>query len=461
MGKVIAMKEKIKEYLENNLENIVSDLKGLMQINSVCSDPLPGMPYGEGSAKALDYIRQLSEKLGLKTRTFQNYAVTADYGKEDNEIALGILAHVDVVPEGDGWTYPCFDLTIDNGRAYGRGAIDDKGPAVASLYAVKALSELGVELKKNVRYIFGGGEEIGCNDIEYYQEQEALPDMLLTPDGEFPIVNAEKGIVQVFAQKDIAPSKLKALKCLGAVNAVPAKATAKVSGFLMDDVLEAIGKMTYPTEFKLEQDGGDIVITSIGKAAHGSRPQLGMNALTALLGLLSALEIETASELCTLFAYDEYNGKSFGVNFSDEVSGELTLALTVCDIDNNHIKIGLDSRFPISKTYDDVSKPVFAKLEALGFVIYDSHGMEAHYVDENSEFISAVKRAYKEIIGEEAKCICETGATYVHNTPSGVAFGPEMSGENNGMHSANESIALDRLVLLAQVYAQAIIEICG
>lgn len=455
------MKKKIEEYLNSNLDNIVSDLKGLMQINSVCSEPMPGMPYGEGSAKALEYIKQLSERLGLKTRTFQNYAVTADYGTPDKEVALGILAHVDVVPEGDGWTYPSFDLTIDNGRAYGRGAIDDKGPAVASLYAVKALNDLGIELKKNVRYIFGGGEEIGCNDIEYYQEQEALPDMLLTPDGEFPIVNAEKGIVQVFAQKDIASSKLKELKCLGAVNAVPAKATARITGFLMDDVLEAIEKMTYPTEFKLQQDNGDIVITSIGKAAHGSRPHLGMNALTALLGLLNALDIEIATELCTLFAYDEYNGKSFGVDFSDEVSGELSLALTVCDLENNHIKIGLDSRFPISKTYDDVSKPIIAKLEAIGFEIYDSHGMEAHYVDENSEFISAVKRAYKEIIGEEAKCICETGATYVHNTPSGVAFGPEMSGENNGMHSANESIALDRLVLLARVYAQAIIEICG
>lgn len=455
------MKEKIKEYLENNLDNIISDLKGLMQINSVCTEAVSDMPYGEGSAKALDYIRQLSDRMGLKTRTFQNYVVTADYGEPENDVALGILAHVDVVPEGDGWTYPCFDLTIDNGRAYGRGAIDDKGPAVAVLYAVKALDALGIKLKKNVRYIFGGGEEIGCNDIEYYQEQEALPDMLLTPDGEFPIVNAEKGIVQAFATKTLMPSKLIELKCIGAVNAVPAKATARITGFLMDDVLNAIGLMTYPTEFKLEQDNGDIIITSIGKAAHGSRPQLGMNALTALLGLLSELEIDEAKELCSLFAYNEYNGKSLGIDFSDEASGELTLALTVCDIEKSQAKIGLDTRFPISKTFAEVSEPITRKLEEIGYTITDTHGMEAHYVDENSEFISAVKRAYRQVFGEEAKCVCETGATYVHNTLSGVAFGPEMSGENNGMHSANESISLDRLVQLAQVYAQAIIEICG
>ncbi len=455
------MKEKIKNYLNENLGNMISDLKGLMQIDSVCSEPKRGMPYGEGSAKALDYIKTLSESIGLKTKNFQNYVVTADYGDSENEVALGILAHVDVVPQGDGWTYPCFDLTIDGDRAYGRGAIDDKGPAIASLYAIKSIDAMGVKLSKNVRYIFGGGEEIGCNDIEYYQQQEALPDMLLTPDGEFPIVNAEKGMVHIFAEKVLAPSKLRELKCIGAVNAIPAKATAKISGFLMDDVLEAIEKITYPTEFKLEQAGGEIVITSIGKAAHGSRPHLGMNALTALLGLLSVLEIEEATELCTLFNYSEYNGKSFGVDFSDEVSGELSLALTVCDIENGNAKIGIDSRFPISKKFAEVSEPICCHLNAIGYEITENDGMEAHYVDENSEFISAVKRAYKEIIGDDAKCICETGATYVHNTPYGVAFGPEMSGEDNGMHSANESIAIERLILLARVYAQAIIEICG
>lgn len=455
------MIEKINKYLNDNIDNMISDLKGIMQINSVCTDPVPGMPYGEGSANALEYIKKLSEGFGLKTRNFQNYVVTADYGDSDKEVALGILAHVDVVPAGEGWTYEPFDLTVNDGRVYGRGAIDDKGPAVAVLYAVKALNDLGIELKKNVRFIFGGGEEIGCNDIEYYQEQEALPEMLLTPDGEFPIVNAEKGIVQLMFKKKIESDKLIGISCPGAVNAIPAKATATVKGFTIDHILSAIESMPYRTEFKLEQNDGCVVITSAGKSAHGSRPQNGMNALTALLRLLSELGIDDATSLCTVFAYDEYNGKSFGVNFSDEVSGEVSLALTVCNTIDGELEFGLDSRFPVSKKAADISEPVTAKLNELGYEITKTSTMEAHYVDENSDFISSVKKAYEVIVGEKAECICETGATYVHNTPCGVAFGAEMLGEDNGMHCADESIAIDRLILLARVYAQAIIEICG
>ncbi len=455
------MKEQINKYLNENIDNMLDDLKGIMQIDSVCTEPIPGMPYGEGSAVALDYIKKLSEKFGLKTRNFQNYVVTADYGESEKDVALGILAHVDVVPAGEGWTYEPFDLTINDGRVYGRGAIDDKGPAVAALYAVKALSDLGIELKKNVRFIFGGGEEIGCNDIEYYQEQEALPEMLLTPDGEFPIVNAEKGIVQIFFKKKIESDKLINITCSGAVNAIPAKAVATVKGFAIDHILSAIENMPYRTEFSLEQNEGNVVITSAGKSAHGSKPQNGMNALTALLRLLSELDIEEATKLCTVFSYEEYNGKSFGVNFADDVSGEVSLALTVCNTNDGTLEFGLDSRFPVSKKASDIALPIVSKLSELGYEITKQNEMEAHYVDENSEFISSVKKAYEDIVGEKAFCICESGATYVHNTPTGIAFGAEMLGEDNGMHCADESIAIDRLVLLARVYAQAIIEICG
>lgn len=448
----------ISEYIDSHIDDMLGDLKGLMQIPSVADEAKDGFPYGEQSAKALRYISDLSESIGLKTANFDNYVVTADYG--DGEPALGILAHVDVVPQGEGWTKPCFDMTVENGTVYGRGAIDDKGPAVAALYAIKAIKELGITLSKPVRYIFGGGEEVGCEDIAYYAQQHKLPEYIVTPDGEFPIVNSEKGMIHIKAAKERARSKLVSLSCCGAVNAIPARATAVVASIMMDEITEAIA-MAGRQHIELRQLENGIELTALGKAAHGSRPEQGANALTGLLEVLKALGIPEAEELSELFPFDETNGSSFGVDFKDDISGELTLALTVCEITDTACEIGFDCRFPVSRSVDDVLGRILPRLGDIGYAPTEKQTMEPHYVDENTPFIAALGRAYEAVTGEEARCISETGVTYAHGVPQGVAFGAQMHGEENNMHSADENISVERLAMIAKVYAQAIIEICG
>lgn len=445
----------ISEYIESHIDEMLQSLRGLMQVPSVAEINKDGLPFGQQSAEALRYIKKLSESFGLKTENFENYVVTADCG--EGEPVLGILAHVDVVPQGEGWTKPCFDMTRDGGLVYGRGAIDDKGPAVAALYAIKAINELNIPLSKSVRYIFGGGEELGCDDIVYYAEHAKLPQYIITPDGEFPIVNSEKGMIHAFAKKKRMPSKLIALSCRGAVNAIPAKASASVSGFAREELLGAIGDRN----ISFENHDGSTVLTSVGKAAHGSRPEQGVNALTALLEVLKALGIPEAAELSELFPFRETNGKQFGVDFRDDVSGELTLALTVCEMTDTDIEIGVDCRFPISKKAEDVMSRVEPKLTSLGYEFTEKQSMEPHYVPENTPFIAALKRAYETVTGEEAVCICETGVTYAHSTEHGVAFGAQMHGEENNMHSADENISVELLKTIAKVYAQAIIELCS
>ena len=55
-----------------------------------------------------------------------------------------------------------------DGKIYGRGTADDKGPAIAALYAMRAVKELGIPVKKNVRLILGTDEECGSSDIRHY-----------------------------------------------------------------------------------------------------------------------------------------------------------------------------------------------------------------------------------------------------------------------------------------------------
>lgn len=448
------------EYFESYYDEMVSSLRGLIEIESTNGNSVDGKPFGEGASTALEYIKNLSESFGLTARNFDNYVVTADYS--DGDAKLGILAHVDVVPAGEGWSFEPFKLTESDGVLYGRGTIDDKGPAIAALYAAKAIKELEIPISSNFRYIFGSDEEQGGSDIQHYQSIEKFPELLLTPDGSFPIVNAEKGMAHVIFEgsKPDCDDKLVSFASGTAVNAVPATATAVLTLTSIDAVLDAIGMLSTTVHFQLEQNDNVLTIIATGKSSHGSRPERGDNALTALLSLLDNLGISIAHDLCKLFKHGEFFGEGFGIECEDEISGKLTLALTVCNIADNRMEIGLDCRFPISKASADIMPVIFGELEKLDLKVKQSDIMEPHYVDENSEFIQKLKEVYSLVTGYDAECLCEGGVTYVHNTKGGVAFGAEFAWENNNMHSADEHISKETFLANAKAYALAISELC-
>ncbi len=85
-------------------DEIIKSTQDIIKIKSVEAEPKGDMPFGEGVQKSLECALELSEKLGFSTKNVDNYAGHADFG--DGEEVLGILVHVDVVPEGDNWDYP-------------------------------------------------------------------------------------------------------------------------------------------------------------------------------------------------------------------------------------------------------------------------------------------------------------------------------------------------------------------
>lgn len=435
-------------------------LKELIAIPSVMGKSKINMPYGENSAKVLDVFLKKAAELGFKTKNIDNYAGTIDIGEGKPE--LGILCHLDVVDAGIGWNHPPFELTKSDGKLYGRGTTDDKGPAVSVLYGLKAAEETGL-IKKPVRFIVGCNEENGSDDLEYYCKKEALPEKLYTPDGQYPVINIEKGMIRGKFSKKLAENSPKKyiLKIHGGytVNAVPSEAFAEICGFSEDEI--NIGN-----DFLYEDLKDSIKIISKGVSAHASTPENGKNALTKLIKFLSHLDFDnqisdTLKSLFEIFPYGETNGEHAGVKCSDDKSGALTLVLSVLEFDGTNFEGIFDIRFPVSFKSDEINSKIQKTLQSHGFDYECILASEPHYVDENSDFVQSLLKVYENLTGEKGKCIAIGGGTYVHNTPGGVAFGAEMPGKEYNIHCADEYTVPEEMILNAEMTANAVIEICG
>lgn len=458
---------KIDKYIDDHVDLMLKDLGELIRIPSKRGEPVKNMPFGKACADVIEKARQQAEKIGLKTTNHENYMLECDYNESETE--LGIIAHLDVVPEGSGWTHEPFELKIENGNVFGRGAIDDKGPAEAVLYAVKALKANEVELSKNVRILLGAAEETGMEDLEYYRNKVGFPPIMLSPDGAFPVINVEKGLCQLEFSKDCTQSALgiyaKSFKSGSVINAVPSSACAEVSGISKAEADELIKGVNTSLTVTTESTDDGVRITATGRSAHGSMPELGDNALTGLIKILKAARlegeiIEALDGLYKLFPYNEGDGEHFGLKMSDNKSGPLTILLSMLDADSESISGGIDIRFPATVPLCEIKRTVSNQLLPLGFEIRYTHAFEGHIVDENEPFIKTLLSAYTEVTGNEGKCLSEGGVTYLHTVNGGVAFGAEMPGEVTNMHGADERISVQTLKAIAKIYARTIFEIC-
>ncbi|MCC8196899.1 MAG: dipeptidase PepV [Ruminococcus sp.] len=460
-------KEKLFDYIDTLEGEMIETLSELISFPSYQQEPAEGAPFGVPVRECLDHALAVCEGFGMKTKNFDGYAGTVTFTEGEPE--LGILAHLDVVPEGTGWASDPYTARISGGKLYGRGAIDDKGPAVSVIYAMKALKDLNIPLKKGVRLILGTNEENGSACMRYYFSKEKPTKYSFTPDGNYPVINIEKGMIRGAFECEIPVQGNRTLtKFHGGkiINAVPEIASAVVKGVGSDEITKAIAELNSEVGFTATENGDCITIEAHGKSAHASMPSMGKNSVTALLELLNKLNLdgeigEKIKSLCELFPYGETNGKSVGIDFKDEQSGELTCLLSVLDYENGKLAGCNDIRLPVSFTVKNILDVYKPALEAKGFSTHDSMGMEPHYVPSDSPFVQTLLGVYEEVTGEKGECIAIGGGTYVHDIEGGVAFGAEFMGEDNHMHSADESIKLSQLVLNAKMFALAILRICG
>lgn len=461
------MPSKINKYIDDHVSEMIHCLSSLVAIPSVKSDPEGDMPYGRENARVLAKMLDMAKEYGFTVTNHENYVGTVDMNP-DLDTQLGVLCHLDVVPEGTGWKYPPYNLTLSGGRLYGRGSSDDKGPAVAVLFALRALKECGCKLSKNVRLIVGTDEECGSSDLVYYRGKETLPPYVFTPDATYPVINLEKGRMPGKFTKTVNGNGTKTIVSVQggvAVNAVPEKAVAVIKGFSSSEIAFARKFLPDGVTMEVHTNGELTKLTVNGKAAHASLPYMGKNAVTALLRVLGALPADDESvklfaDISKLFIYGECDGNALGIRARDNKSGDLTFVFSMIQYENGQLEGSFDIRFPVCECVASVHDKLEATLNNAGIALSEYKGVEPHYVDENSDFIKTLLDVYTEFTGNEGRCLAIGGGTYVHDIEGGVAFGAEFIGEDNHVHGADEYISLNHFVLNAKIFAEAILRIC-
>lgn len=453
----------------NTLNSLIDSMRGDMidtlqkwiRQPSVKAEGAPQAPFGADIRKMLDIAEADCRRLGFDTRIFDGYAMHADLGEGDDAEALGILAHLDVVPVGDGWKYPPFGAVIENGRMYGRGTNDDKGPAIAALYAMKAVKDAGIPLRRKVRLILGCDEESGSECMHYYKKVATMPRTGFSPDASYPIINIEKGILRVRLHGKPASDGLQviAFNTGERPNVVPGKASALLAGDekTAQAIRDAAARLQLDVDAQLTGEG--VAVTAIGVNGHAAYPESARNAIGELLLVLREAGVQGALRTLADKVGMEYDGKSMQIAITDCISGSLTCNMGMIRADASAVSAVLDIRYPVMTNPDMVIKNIRASFP--DFEVEAGAPNEPHYIPESSELVQSLLDAYCEVTGYERKCLYTGGGTYARELEEGVAFGAAFPEDEDMAHQANEYIKLDDLCKNVKIFASAIVKLAG
>jgi succinyl-diaminopimelate desuccinylase len=461
-------------------EDLINETKKLLQIKSVLDEENSSAdaPLGLGVKEALDYMLALGEKDGFVTKNVGNLAGHIEFGQ--GEELVGILCHVDVVPEGDGWSSDPFGAEIRDGKIFARGAIDDKGPTMGAYFAMKIVQELGLPLQKRVRMIIGTDEESDWRCVEHYFKHEEMPSIGFAPDADFPIIFAEKGIADfdlvthpdaVFSAETPSSENMEVLSFQSGrrYNMVPdyAKAVLHVvqaQSELVQKYEEFIAGNRLQGDYHV--DKGDLILELKGVSAHGMEPENGINAGLYLAQFINENQPDAKAQGFFSFAanyfYQDSRGKRLGIAYSDDTSGELTINVGKMSYDPAaRGRFGLNLRYPVTNNMEETKGKLeaFIKERNLNFTIANFSDSKPHHVDEGHILIQTLKKVYEEQTGEKAELLAIGGGTYARSLANGVAFGPLFPGREDIAHQKDEYIYIEDLLKAAAIYAQAIYEL--
>ena len=439
---------KIQSFLKENREAYIEDLRGLISFNSVKTEPVDGKPYGLENAKALDYMMSLCKSAGLQTRNYDYYCMDATYGNGKEVVAA--LAHLDIVPVGDGWTYDAFAGQMVGSYMYGRGVCDDKGPGLAALYALKSLIHADVKLNRRIRLIYGCDEETGMSDMKYYLAKADAPEYAFSPDTDFPVTYAEKHRIEgTYSCTIPGGSALLSLEGGVAVNSVPSIAVAEICTDICPESNDRV---------KFSLTDSTLRVTAYGKAAHASLPHEGDNAVVILVNALLGIMKKDDPAIPYLYSIvthmGDWDGSGLGIQCSDEPSGELTINLGIISYANNVISIRFDIRHPVTLDCQETLDKMKGALPA--FELSNIKVQDGIYRPKDSFLVKTLMGTYRDITGDDSPLLSMGGGTYARTLPNAVAFGPRFPGGNfGGTHSIDEYCDIDELLSAARIYAHS------
>ncbi len=415
-------------------EGFIEDLCAQIAIPSVMAEPEANAPYGKEPARALELFFKQAENLGFATTNVDYHAGFCELGSGEEMVAA--LCHLDVVPAGAGWERDPFTAVVEDGKIYGRGTSDDKGPAIAILYALRALADdPDFKPKKRIRLIVGTNEENGSACMDYYREHAEIPVSGFTADADFPAVYAEKGIATlVFSWQRAGSEKLLFAKGGEAVNMVPGSCAVQY----------------------LDLEGQLIEKEFAGITAHAAMPYLGVNAISKAVS-----ELEQLFPLDPFLSfYQEYigldtDGVKLGLDFSDE-SGETTVNAGLLELDEKEAKLYLNIRYPVTMDFLAAVEKLQEKFAGAEPKISLAGQMEPINLGKDSYLIKTLMQVYSDSTGLDAEAVTLGGGTYARSIPNICAFGMQFPGDEEVAHQINEYIEIDKALAAAAIYRDSL-----
>jgi succinyl-diaminopimelate desuccinylase len=462
------LRKKTHDLVDKYFDGQIRDTREMIKIPSVLDESAADSEniFGSNMTDALNAFLCVAESMGFRVKNIDNRVGYAEVG-EGSEL-VGILAHLDVVPAGrpGEWTHPPFGAVVENGVLWGRGSIDDKGPAMAALYALKALKDAGAAFSGRFRLILGLDEENSSRCILHYNEVEEQPAFSFSPDASFPVVNAEKGMLRIVFSKrvtDCQTGNLPELSDLSGgdrFNVVPDFASAFIR--CGRDRRESILKQLAGLDVSEEPDG--IRVKAYGLAAHAMEPEKGSNAVQKLLRRLSEARFcdsdnEAIGSLCSLFGNGS-DGKGLDIAVSDEISGPLTCNTaaiqTIHDDDGKTFEVKLDIRYPVTLDASRMIENIRQKSSQSGYEAEVTAHKQPLFVPVSDFVVQTLLDAYEYVMNERPAPISMGGGTYCRYMPRSVSAGPVFPGQPELAHQTDERVSLDDLRKCAHIYAEAL-----
>lgn len=488
--------------IEKFKNEIILKTQELIRIPSVYQESNhPYKPFGENISDALEYMLDLGKALGFRTKNIDGYCGYIEFGEGDE--LLGIIGHLDVVPEGENWVHSPFSAIIDDEKIYGRGAIDDKGPVISSLYAMKIVSDYcksnNLRLNKRVRLILGLNEERDWKCIEYYKQHEELPTIGFSPDSDFPCIYAEKSVLSCYLKADYSNYLnydiiIKSIDCNNnAINVVPKICSTilkiNTNKIQMEEFIFNIKTILKDYNFEIDLykiNDEELKLTSYGIQAHSAHPDLGINSISRLIVVLDKI-FKKYNINISLFDFFskyinlEYYGKNLAINFKDE-SGNLTLNVgnfaleninNSNDINNindanstnnansasniNTLKIGLNLRVPVKTPISDIENRFLELLTRYPNIEYETvRYQKPLYIPKDNYLVKTLCKIYNEETNSNLEPIAIGGATFARAFDNCVCFGANLPNQKDMCHQTDEFITIHNLLLSCQIFARAI-----
>lgn len=444
----------VAHFVEENKENVLRDIGRLVAIDSVMGEEKPGMPFGEGPAQALKLGLEIAGELGLEAHNCEDRMGYAQVGQGTDYLAT--ITHLDVVPSV-GWAEDPFTLRRREGYIIGRGVMDDKGPSVLCLYALKYLKEREIPLRYPVRALLGINEENHMADLDYYLANYKAPLFCFSPDADFPLCNGEKGIFHGKVVSWLPMKRVKDIRGGVAANVIPDLAEAWVEA----------EKLSSTERVTAQREGDCWHLTAKGIGGHASAPEGTVNAIGVLVDYILEQGILSGAEEDFFYGLQRLHSDPYGVNLGldteDMIFTPLTIVGGVIGMEEGHVFQTVDCRYPTTSSGQDIVAQLTGNWGELAQVHVLSDD-KPFYMALDNPAVQVCVDTYNAVTGEQAQPYTIGGGTYARHFPNAVSFGPEHPERPapdfaGPIHGVDEAANIDWLMEALQIYILALIEL--